>query len=121
VRCEERRERRGQGCHGEDALHVRGGQSFGVRGLRASPCGRDAGTAWAKGGAASVHAASAADSAGILSTIYVRLAERMEPEQIEVCLRAFYAASPMVRVHATPELPQIQHVVRTNYIDWDLS
>ena len=54
---------------------------------------------------------------GILSTIYVRLAERKTPEQIETCLRAFYAASPMVRIHATPELPQIQHVVRTNYID----
>ena len=38
------------------------------------------------------------------------------PEEIEACLRAFYAASPMVRVHATPELPQIQHVVRTNYM-----
>jgi N-acetyl-gamma-glutamyl-phosphate reductase len=54
---------------------------------------------------------------GILSTIYVRLAERAEPEQIEGCLRAFYATSPMVRVHATPNLPQIQHVVRTNYCD----
>jgi N-acetyl-gamma-glutamyl-phosphate reductase len=54
---------------------------------------------------------------GILSTIYVRLAQRAEPEEIEACLRSFYAASPMVRVHATPELPQIQHVVRTNYID----
>jgi N-acetyl-gamma-glutamyl-phosphate reductase len=54
---------------------------------------------------------------GILSTIYVRLAQRMEPEQIMACLRSFYAASPMVRVHSTPELPQIQHVVRTNYID----
>jgi len=54
---------------------------------------------------------------GILSTIYVRLAARMQPEQIEACLRAFYTASPMVRVHATPELPQIQHVVRTNYLD----
>ncbi len=54
---------------------------------------------------------------GILSTIYVRLAERMEPEQIEACLRSFYATSPMVRVHAAPNLPQIQHVVRTNYCD----
>jgi N-acetyl-gamma-glutamyl-phosphate reductase len=54
---------------------------------------------------------------GILSTIYVRLAERAEPEQIEACLRGFYATSPMVRVHATPNLPQIQHVVRTNYCD----
>jgi N-acetyl-gamma-glutamyl-phosphate reductase len=54
---------------------------------------------------------------GILATIYVRLAERAEPEEIEACLRAFYAASPMVRVHATPNLPQIQHVVRTSYCD----
>lgn len=54
---------------------------------------------------------------GILSTIYVRLADRAEPEQIEACLRSFYAASPMVRVHATPNLPQIQHIVRTNYCD----
>jgi N-acetyl-gamma-glutamyl-phosphate reductase len=54
---------------------------------------------------------------GILSTIYVRLAEPAGPEQIEDCLRKFYAASPMVRVHATPDLPQIQHVVRTNYCD----
>ena len=54
---------------------------------------------------------------GILSTIYVRLAKRVEPEEIEASLRAFYATSPMVRVHATPNLPQIQHVVRTNYCD----
>jgi N-acetyl-gamma-glutamyl-phosphate reductase len=54
---------------------------------------------------------------GILSTIYVRLADRAEPEQIEACLRSFYATSPMVRVHATPHLPHIQHVVRTNYCD----
>ena len=54
---------------------------------------------------------------GILSTIYLRLAERAEPEQIEACLRSFYAASPMVRIHRTPNLPQIQHVVRTSYCD----
>jgi N-acetyl-gamma-glutamyl-phosphate reductase len=54
---------------------------------------------------------------GILSTIYVRLAQRAEPEQVEACLREFYATSPMLRVHATPNLPQIQHVVRTNYCD----
>lgn len=54
---------------------------------------------------------------GILSTIYVRLVERADPEKIEACLRAFYATSAMVRIHATPNLPQIQHVVRTNYCD----
>ncbi|HEY4379761.1 MAG TPA: N-acetyl-gamma-glutamyl-phosphate reductase [Acidobacteriaceae bacterium] len=54
---------------------------------------------------------------GILATIYVRLAERAEPEQIQACLSAFYATSPLVRVYITPHLPQIQHVVRTNYCD----
>lgn len=54
---------------------------------------------------------------GILSTIYVRLVERAEPEQVQACLDAFYAESPLVRVHRTPQLPQIQHVVRTNYCD----
>ena len=54
---------------------------------------------------------------GILSTIYVRLEQRAEPGQIEACLRSFYATSPMVRLHAQGSLPQIQHVVRTNYCD----
>jgi N-acetyl-gamma-glutamyl-phosphate reductase len=54
---------------------------------------------------------------GILSTIYVRLGDVTTPEQIEQCLRDFYKASPMVRIHAYPDLPQIQHIVRTNYCD----
>jgi N-acetyl-gamma-glutamyl-phosphate reductase len=54
---------------------------------------------------------------GILSTIYVRLQERTEPEAIEAVFRSFYATSPLVRIHPTPHLPQIQHVVRTNYCD----
>ena len=54
---------------------------------------------------------------GILSTIYVRLASRMTPAEIEVALRDFYKTSPLVRVRQTPDLPQIQHVVRTNYCD----
>jgi N-acetyl-gamma-glutamyl-phosphate reductase len=54
---------------------------------------------------------------GILSTIYLRFAERVEPQEIEACLRSFYAKSPMVRIHANPNLPQIQHVIRTNYCD----
>ena len=54
---------------------------------------------------------------GILSTIYLRLADAATPERVENCLMEFYAASPMVRVHSTPGLPQIQHIVRTNYCD----
>ena len=54
---------------------------------------------------------------GILSTIYLRLTKTIEPRPIESLLREFYASSPMVRIHSTPNLPQIQHVVRTNYMD----
>jgi len=54
---------------------------------------------------------------GILSTIYLRLAQKAEPEQVEQYLRRFYATSPLVRVHAAGSLPQIQHIVRTNYCD----
>lgn len=54
---------------------------------------------------------------GILSTIYVRLAQVSTADEIEACLRDFYRSSPMVRVHQTPHLPQIQHIVRTNYCD----
>lgn len=54
---------------------------------------------------------------GILATTYIRFRERHSAEEIEACLRGFYAASPMVRVHAAGSLPQIQHVVRTNFCD----
>ena len=54
---------------------------------------------------------------GILATIYVRFRERHSADEIEACLREFYAQSPMVRVHAAGDLPQIQHVVRTNFCD----
>ena len=54
---------------------------------------------------------------GILSTLYVRLKERSTPADIDLCFNNFYAASPMVRVHAAGHLPQIQHVVRTSYCD----
>lgn len=54
---------------------------------------------------------------GILSTIYVRFAEKKQPREIESRFREFYADSPMVRIFATPQLPQIQYSVRTNYCD----
>ncbi len=54
---------------------------------------------------------------GILSTIYVRLREKTDAAAIETTLRNFYATSPMVRVHCAGDLPQIQHVVRTNFCD----
>ena len=54
---------------------------------------------------------------GILSTIYLRLKSAMQPDEIERCLRDFYASSPLIRVRKTPDLPQIQYIVRTNYAD----
>jgi N-acetyl-gamma-glutamyl-phosphate reductase len=54
---------------------------------------------------------------GILTTIYLRLKEAMKAAEITELFSKFYEGSPMVRLHATPELPQIQHVVRTNFCD----
>jgi len=54
---------------------------------------------------------------GILSTIYVRLTQPADPAKIQSCLEDLYANAPMVRVRRSPQLPQIQHVVRTNFCD----
>lgn len=54
---------------------------------------------------------------GILSTIYVRLKQTAKPADIDRLLHDFYRNSPMVRLHPSPQLPQIQHVVRTNFCD----
>jgi N-acetyl-gamma-glutamyl-phosphate reductase len=54
---------------------------------------------------------------GILSTIYLRLNHATDAAAISAMLGNFYQHSPMVRLHTTPQLPEIQHVVRTNYCD----
>jgi N-acetyl-gamma-glutamyl-phosphate reductase len=54
---------------------------------------------------------------GILSTIYLRFKQVMAPADISALVGKFYQHSPMVRLHSTPHLPQIQHVVRTNFCD----
>ncbi len=54
---------------------------------------------------------------GILSTIYVRLKKKSETAEINTLFHTFYQHSPMVRLHVTPRLPQIQYVVRTNFCD----
>ncbi len=53
---------------------------------------------------------------GILSTIYVHFKRAQTRAAIAQVYRDFYAASPMVRIHAKM-LPQIQHVLHTNYAD----
>jgi N-acetyl-gamma-glutamyl-phosphate reductase len=54
---------------------------------------------------------------GILSTIYLRLKHSVEPFDVSSTLHEFYQESPMVRLHPSPQLPQIQHIVRTNFCD----
>ena len=54
---------------------------------------------------------------GILSTIYVHLNRQMKPVEIEECFREFYAHKPWIRVFSTPQLPQIQFSLHTNYCD----
>jgi len=54
---------------------------------------------------------------GILATVYLKLKEATEPAALSAVLANFYRDSPMVRLYPTPQLPQIQHVVRTNFCD----
>ncbi len=54
---------------------------------------------------------------GILSTIYVKLARPVRAEELESCLRDFYATRPWVRVFAHTHLPQIKFSLNTNYCD----
>jgi N-acetyl-gamma-glutamyl-phosphate reductase len=54
---------------------------------------------------------------GILSTIYVYLKHQMKPAEVESCLRDFYSGKHWIRVFPTPNLPQLQFSLHTNYCD----
>jgi N-acetyl-gamma-glutamyl-phosphate reductase len=54
---------------------------------------------------------------GILSTLYVHLVREMKPAEVESCFRDFYCGKRWVRVFATPQLPEIQFSLHTNYCD----
>ena len=54
---------------------------------------------------------------GILSTMYMRLNRQVNIADIQSLLDEFYANAPLVRVRRTPQLPQIQQVVRTSFCD----
>ena len=54
---------------------------------------------------------------GILSTIYVKPARPTSAEELEKCLRDFYAGKPWVRVFGRSRLPQIKFSLNTNYCD----
>jgi N-acetyl-gamma-glutamyl-phosphate reductase len=53
---------------------------------------------------------------GILSTIYVQFKQPQTRASVLHAYRAFFGASPLVRLHENG-LPQIQHIVRTSYCD----
>jgi N-acetyl-gamma-glutamyl-phosphate reductase len=54
---------------------------------------------------------------GILSTIYVHLAQPATAAEVERCYRSFYAGRRWVRVFASPKLPEIQYSLYSNYCD----
>jgi N-acetyl-gamma-glutamyl-phosphate reductase len=54
---------------------------------------------------------------GILSTLYVHLNREMKSGDVESCFRDFYSGKRWVRVFATPQLPEIQFSLHTNYCD----
>lgn len=54
---------------------------------------------------------------GILSTLYVWLAEPRSAEQVESLFRKFYAGRPMMRIWPAGKVPELQHVARTNFCD----
>jgi N-acetyl-gamma-glutamyl-phosphate reductase len=54
---------------------------------------------------------------GILSTLYVWLADRHEASDVEGLYRQFYAGRPMVRIWPAGSVPELQHVANTNFSD----
>ena len=56
-------------------------------------------------------------SRGILSTIYVTLAQPQSAEAVESLYRRFYAGRSMVRIWPAGSLPELQHVAHTNFCD----
>ena len=54
---------------------------------------------------------------GILSSVYVHLAKIQTPEDIEALFRKFYAGRSLIRIHRAGTLPEVQHVIKTNFCD----
>ena len=54
---------------------------------------------------------------GILTTLYLRLAQRRDASQVERLFRDFYAGAPMVRIYAPGTLPEILGVANTQFAD----
>jgi N-acetyl-gamma-glutamyl-phosphate reductase len=54
---------------------------------------------------------------GILSSIYVTLAKHQTPQDIEALFRKFYAGRSLIRIHPAGTLPEVQHIIKTNFCD----
>lgn len=54
---------------------------------------------------------------GILSTLYAWFAEPRTAADVESLYRKFYAGCPMVRIWPAGTLPELQHVVNSNFCD----
>jgi N-acetyl-gamma-glutamyl-phosphate reductase len=54
---------------------------------------------------------------GILSTLYVWLAQPRRAEEIEELYREFYAGHKLMRISPAGRLPELQHVAHTNFCD----
>jgi N-acetyl-gamma-glutamyl-phosphate reductase len=54
---------------------------------------------------------------GILSSIYVTLAKHQTRQDIETLFRKFYAGHSLVRIHPAGTLPEVQHIIKTNFCD----
>jgi N-acetyl-gamma-glutamyl-phosphate reductase len=54
---------------------------------------------------------------GILSTVYVHLNREMKAAEVESLFRDCYAGKRWVRIFATPQLPEIQFSVNSNFCD----
>jgi N-acetyl-gamma-glutamyl-phosphate reductase len=54
---------------------------------------------------------------GILSSIYVHLAKTQTPQDIEALFRKYYAGHSLIRIHPAGTLPEVQHIIKTNFCD----
>jgi N-acetyl-gamma-glutamyl-phosphate reductase len=54
---------------------------------------------------------------GILSSIYLTLAKHQTPQDIEALFRKFYTGHSLIRIHPAGTLPEVQHIIKTNFCD----
>ena len=54
---------------------------------------------------------------GILATVYVRLKKKMDTESLARVYANFYKDEPFMKVYKPGRLPELKHVVNTNFCD----